>query len=182
MFDRPHSRKVKIAEKTDAGKEINDGHGFAKNDKIVRVDIYNKGGKYYVIPIYVADTVKAELPNKAVKAHASEKDWRIMDIREKIESGKTALGIEFGSTRIKGVLTDLDGHVLAIGFHDWENSLVNGIWTYSLEEIEEGLRDCYAGMRKDAESKYGVELRTIGAIGISAMMHGYIALDKNDRS
>ena len=102
-----------------------------------------------------------------------------MDIREKIESGKTALGIEFGSTRIKGVLTDLDGHVLAIGFHDWENSLVNGIWTYSLEEIEEGLRDCYAGMRKDAESKYGVELRTIGAIGISAMMHGYIALGKD---
>lgn len=75
----PVVRKVKIAEKTDAGKEINDGHGFAKNDKIVRVDIYNKGGKYYVIPIYVADTVKAELPNKAVKAHASEKDWRIMD-------------------------------------------------------------------------------------------------------
>ncbi len=102
-----------------------------------------------------------------------------MNKKEIIESGKTALGIEFGSTRIKGVLTDFDGNVLAIGFHDWENSLINGIWTYSLEEIEAGLRNCYTGMRKDAEEKYGAELRTIGAIGISAMMHGYIALGKD---
>ncbi len=102
-----------------------------------------------------------------------------MNNKELIESGKTALGIEFGSTRIKGVLTDFDGNVLAVGFHDWENSLVNGIWTYSLEEIETGLRDCYSGMRKEAEEKYGAELTTIGAIGISAMMHGYIALGKD---
>ena len=99
-----------------------------------------------------------------------------MTKRELAESGKTALGIEFGSTRIKGVLTDFDGNVLAVGFHDWENSLVNGIWTYSLEEIEEGLRNCYASLRKDVEEKYGVTLKTVGAIGISAMMHGYIAL------
>ena len=99
-------------------------------------------------------------------------------MKELILSGKTALGIEFGSTRIKGVLTDLDGKVLAIGFHDWENSLVNGIWTYSLEEIEEGLRHCYSGVREQVKEKYGVELKTVGAIGISAMMHGYIALDK----
>ncbi len=101
-----------------------------------------------------------------------------MDKKELILSGKTALGIEFGSTRIKGVLIDLSGHVLAVGFHDWENSLVNGIWTYSLAEIEEGLRDCYSGVRKDVKEKYGVDLTTIGSIGISAMMHGYIALDK----
>ena len=67
-----------------------------------------------------------------------------MDNRIVIEEGRTALGIEFGSTRIKAVLTDLDGSVLATGFHDWENSLEDGIWTYPLEEIHEGLRDCYA--------------------------------------
>ena len=62
-----------------------------------------------------------------------------MEIREIIESGKTALGIELGSTRIKAVLSDLEGHVLAVGFHDWENSLVNGIWTYSIFEIHTGI-------------------------------------------
>ena len=98
-----------------------------------------------------------------------------------IQEGRTALGIEFGSTRIKGVLTDLDGNVLAIGFHDWENTLANGIWTYSLEEIEAGLRDCYSGVRKDVEEKYGITLTKVGAIGISAMMHGYIALDSEGR-
>ena len=104
-----------------------------------------------------------------------------MNKKELIEAGKTALGIEFGSTRIKGVLTDFDGNVLAIGFHDWENSLVNGIWTYSLEEIEEGLRDCYASLKKEVEAGYGTTLKTIGAIGISAMMHGYIALGKDGK-
>ena len=102
-----------------------------------------------------------------------------MNTKEMIESGKTALGIEFGSTRIKGVLTDFDGNVLAVGFHDWENSLINGIWTYSLEEIEEGLRDCYSSLKKEVEDKYGAALSTFGAIGISAMMHGYIALGKD---
>ena len=102
-------------------------------------------------------------------------------MKDIIVSGKTALGIEFGSTRIKGVLTDLDGNVLAIGFHDWENSLVDGIWTYSLEEIEAGLRHCYSGVREQVKEKYGVELKTVGAIGISAMMHGYIALGKDGK-
>ena len=97
--------------------------------------------------------------------------------KELILEGKTALGIELGSTRIKGVLIDYDGNVLATGFHDWENSLVNGIWTYSLKEIEEGLRGCYSSLREDVAAKYGAELKTFGAIGISAMMHGYIALD-----
>ena len=96
-----------------------------------------------------------------------------------IESGKTALGIEFGSTRIKAVLIDLDGNVLGIGFHDWENSLVDGIWTYSLDEIHEGLRDCYSSLRKEVEKTYGVTIKKTGAIGISAMMHGYMAFDKD---
>ncbi len=103
-----------------------------------------------------------------------------MNQKECILSGKTALGIEFGSTRIKAVLTDLAGAVLAVGFHDWENSLIDGIWTYSLEEVHEGLAGCYASLKKDVREKYGVTLTTVGGIGISAMMHGYIALDEND--
>lgn len=105
-----------------------------------------------------------------------------MGAKELIESGKTALGIEFGSTRIKGVLVDYDGNVLGIGFHDWENSLINNIWTYSLEDVRAGLKDCYSSLKKDLKEKYGVDkVTTYGAIGISAMMHGYVALDKDDR-
>ncbi len=104
-----------------------------------------------------------------------------MDAKNLILEGKTALGIEFGSTRIKGVLTDYDGNVLASGIHDWENKLVNGVWTYSLEDVEKGLKDCYSNLRKDIEKKFGVTPSKFGAIGISAMMHGYIALDKDDK-
>ncbi len=100
-----------------------------------------------------------------------------MEAKELIESGKTALGIELGSTRIKAVLTDFDGNVLAVGFHDWENSLVDGIWTYSLDEIHTGCRSCYTSLRKAVEEKYGVVPKTYGAMGISAMMHGYMAFD-----
>lgn len=98
-----------------------------------------------------------------------------------ITEGRTALGIELGSTRIKGVLTDYEGNVLAVGFHEWENSLVNGIWTYSLEDALDGLSDCYANLKKEVADKYQVTLKKIGAIGISAMMHGYIALDRDDK-
>ncbi len=101
-----------------------------------------------------------------------------MGAKELIQSGKSALGIELGSTRIKAVLTDFDGNVLAVGFHDWENSLINNIWTYSFEEIHEGVRHCYTTLREDVEAKYGITPSTYGAIGISAMMHGYVALDK----
>lgn len=104
-----------------------------------------------------------------------------MDKKEIIESGKTALGIEFGSTRIKAVLIDLEGHVLAVGFYDWENSLVNDIWTYSLDQIHAGLRGCYTSLRKTVEEKYGVTLKKIGAMGISAMMHGILAFDKDGK-
>lgn len=101
------------------------------------------------------------------------------DVKEAIKTGKTALGIEFGSTNIKGVLVDENGHVLATGSFGWENSLIDGIWTYSQEEILNGLKTCYANLRGEVEKKYGVTPDTYGAIGISAMMHGYIALDKD---
>lgn len=104
-----------------------------------------------------------------------------MDAKRIIIDGKTTLGIELGSTRIKGVLIDFKGQVLAVGIHDWENSLVDNIWTYSLEAIHTGLRKCYSSLREDVERKYGVPLQNIGAIGVSAMMHGYMALDKDGK-
>lgn len=104
-----------------------------------------------------------------------------MDAKRLIINGKTALGIELGSTRIKAVLVDFKGQVLAVGIYDWENSLVDNIWTYSLEEIHTGVRKCYSSLREAVEKKYGVILQNIGAIGVSAMMHGYMALDKNGK-
>jgi sugar (pentulose or hexulose) kinase len=99
-------------------------------------------------------------------------------VKTLIQEGKTALGIELGSTRIKGVLVDYAGNVLAVGFHDWQNSFVGGVWTYGLDEIHAGIRDCYASVRKEVEDRYGVRPTTYGAIGVSAMMHGYMALNK----
>ena len=104
-----------------------------------------------------------------------------MGAKELIIEGKTALGIELGSTRIKGVLIDYQGNVLAVGIHDWENSFIDNIWTYSLAEIHAGVRDCYNSLRKIVEETYGVTLKKIGSIGVSAMMHGYMALDKEGR-
>ena len=102
-------------------------------------------------------------------------------IRDAIGSGKTALGIEFGSTRIKAVLIDFDHKTVAQGNHEWENRLENNIWTYSLDDIHLGLQDAYANLAKDVEDKYGVKLTHIGAIGISAMMHGYMPFDKDGK-
>lgn len=99
------------------------------------------------------------------------------EIRLAIEGGKTALGIELGSTRIKAVLVDEKHEPIASGGYDWENKLENGIWTYSLEDVWKGLKDCYAKLRANVQEKYGVELTKVGAIGISAMMHGYLAFD-----
>ena len=104
-----------------------------------------------------------------------------MEAKRLIVNGKTALGIELGSTRIKGVLIDFRGQVLAVGIYDWENSFVDNIWTYSLEEIHTGIRRCYSSLRENVERKYGISLQNIGAIGISAMMHGYMALDKDGK-
>lgn len=99
---------------------------------------------------------------------------------ETIEKGKAVLGLEFGSTRIKAVLTDSGHAVIAQGSHSWENRYENGYWTYSNDDIIQGLQKCYASLKADVQKKYGVTLKNIAAIGISAMMHGYIALDKND--
>lgn len=97
-----------------------------------------------------------------------------------IENGTTSLGIEFGSTRIKAVLTAEDNSPIASGSHDWENRLEDGIWTYTLEDIWTGLQDSYAKMAEDVKEKYGVVLKKTGAIGFSAMMHGYMVFDEND--
>lgn len=79
------------------------------------------------------------------------------------------------------MLIDYQGNVLAVGIHDWENSFIDNIWTYSLAEIHAGVRDCYNSLRKIVEETYGVTLKKIGSIGVSAMMHGYMALDKEGR-
>lgn len=101
--------------------------------------------------------------------------------RTLILEGKTSLGIEFGSTRIKAVLIGEQHEPIASGSYDWENQLIDKIWTYSLEEIWKGLQACYADLVQDVEKKYGVKLERIGAIGCSAMMHGYMAFDENDQ-
>ena len=93
---------------------------------------------------------------------------------------ETVIGIELGSTRIKSVLLGRDHQVLASGSFTWENSLVNGIWTYSLEEVQNGLQACFADLKRDVKEKYAQDLTTTGAIGISAMMHGYLPFDKDD--
>lgn len=98
----------------------------------------------------------------------------------KLNLKKTSLGIEFGSTRIKAVLIDDEFKVIANGSYNWENQLVNGFWTYSKKEIIFGLQTCFKDLKVNFETKYQEKLTTIGSIGISGMMHGYIALDEQD--
>ncbi|GIE80599.1 ATPase [Actinoplanes philippinensis] len=99
------------------------------------------------------------------------------DVRAAIDEGRTALGIELGSTRIKAVLTGPDHAAIAVGSHDWENQFVDRVWTYSLEAVWEGLQGCFAALAAEVRSRYGTELRSVGALGVSAMMHGYLAFD-----
>lgn len=103
-----------------------------------------------------------------------------MSAKELIESGKSILGIEFGSTRIKAVLIDEKGTVLASGGHGWENRFENGVWTYTLDDIWTGLQDCYQDLLKDVKEKYDTTITELASIGFSAMMHGYLAFDKKD--
>ncbi|NLP33896.1 MAG: FGGY-family carbohydrate kinase [Clostridiales bacterium] len=98
-----------------------------------------------------------------------------------IESGRTFLGIELGSTRIKAVLIDEAHTPIAYGSHDWQNTLDHGIWTYPLEDVWKGLQDCFSKLAEDVNNTYGVPLRKLGAIGFSAMMHGYLAFDKQNQ-
>ncbi len=102
----------------------------------------------------------------------------VKEVKTAIQSGNTVLGIELGSTRIKAVLVGEDNVPIASGSHDWENRLENGIWTYQLEDIWTGLQDCYARLAADVKDRYGEELVKIGALGFSAMMHGYMAFDQ----
>jgi len=101
------------------------------------------------------------------------------DTQEAIDSGKTVLGIEFGSTRIKAVLIGEDHTPIASGSYDWENRYENGIWTYSLEDVWAGLQESYRKLSNEVFENYNTPLQTIGAIGFSAMMHGYMAFDKD---
>ena len=103
-----------------------------------------------------------------------------MNEKKIIESGKAILGIEFGSTRIKAVLIDPENRPISQGSFEWENKLVDGLWTYSLDAIWNGLRECYADLRKNVKQTYDTEIETLAAIGISAMMHGYMAFNKKE--
>src|SRR5574344_2294081 len=102
------------------------------------------------------------------------------DIKNIIADGKSILGIEFGSTRIKAILIDpTTFNPIAQGSHEWENRLENGVWPYHLDDIWPGLQDCYQDLVKDVKNQYGVELKKLASIGFSAMMHVYLAFDKD---
>jgi sugar (pentulose or hexulose) kinase len=102
------------------------------------------------------------------------------DTQTAIEAGQTFLGVEFGSTRIKAVLIGPDSAPVASGSYEWENRYENGVWTYHLEDVWTGLQEAYRQLTGDVRTKYGVPLKTLGAIGFSGMMHGYLPFDKND--
>ena len=112
-------------------------------------------------------------------AQEQELDDQVALTAEKIRAGKTSLGIEFGSTRIKAVLIDDTYHTIAAGDYGWASHLENGLWSYTQEEIWKGLQTAYAAMAQNVESAYGEKLARVGHIGFSAMMHGYLAFDKN---
>ncbi len=98
---------------------------------------------------------------------------------EQIKSGVTVLGIEMGSTRIKAVLIDSNNNPIASGEFGWENTLIDGVWTYSLEEVWDGLQSSFQSLAIDIKEKYNVKLTKVKAIGISGMMHGYLVFDKD---
>ncbi len=104
-----------------------------------------------------------------------------MNAKQTIEAGKAILGIEFGSTRIKAVLIDEQNKPIAQGSFEWENQLVDGLWTYSIDIIWKGLQDCYADLRQDVKKQYDCEIEQLAAIGFSAMMHGYMAFNADQQ-
>ncbi len=103
-----------------------------------------------------------------------------LDAKTTIETGKAILGVEFGSTRIKAVLIDQDNNPIAQGSHEWENQLEDGLWTYSIEAIWNGLQNCYSDLRANVRKQYDTDIEILAAIGMSAMMHGYMAFDTNE--
>ena len=100
---------------------------------------------------------------------------------EMMDFTKTVLGIELGSTRIKAVLIDEKHIPIASGDFEWENQFVNGIWTYPMDMIQNGLQTCFANLKADVKAKFDADLTTVGAIGVSAMMHGYLPFDKEGK-
>lgn len=105
----------------------------------------------------------------------------LLNVAASIKNGETALGIELGSTRIKAVLVDAECRTIAAGSYGWENAFCDGIWTYSLDDVWKGVQVCYAQVAADVQSRYHVPLTHIGAVGVSAMMHGYLAFDEDDQ-
>jgi sugar (pentulose or hexulose) kinase len=101
------------------------------------------------------------------------------EVQIAIESGKTGLGVEFGSTRIKAVLIGADHAPIASGSYDWENRFESGVWTYHLDDVWTGLQESYRKLSSEVLREYDTPLKTVGAIGFSAMMHGYLAFDEH---
>lgn len=101
-----------------------------------------------------------------------------VDMKKAIVNGETSLGIEFGSTRIKAVLINKQFETIASGSYEWENLLKDGFWTYDQADIITGMQTAYREMKQEVERQYGITLQTVGSIGFSAMMHGYVALDQ----
>lgn len=121
------------------------------------------------------------MENTAITADTYPDDkQRILKNRQFIDKGRSILGIEFGSTRIKAVLINNNGDVLAQGSHQWENQLINNIWTYSLDSIWSGLKDCYQNLITNVAEQYDTKLTHLAALGFSGMMHGYMAFNKDD--
>ena len=102
------------------------------------------------------------------------------NIKNLIANGDISLGVEFGSTRIKAVLTTKGANVIAQSDFEWENQVVDGVFSYDLKDVWVGLQDCYKKIADQVKAEYGVELTKIKAMGFSAMMHGYIAFDKDN--
>lgn len=97
-----------------------------------------------------------------------------------IEQGKSILGIELGSTRIKAVLLDENNSLISSGSYDWENKYKDQIWTYELDDVWKGIQESYQSLVKNVKDEYGITIHKLAAIGFSAMMHGYLAFDKDD--
>ncbi|MRX71534.1 ATPase [Bacillus lacus] len=104
-------------------------------------------------------------------------DRKLEDVRNVISRGETSLGIELGSTRIKAVLIDSDFKTISSGSFEWENQMQDGFWTYNSADIIRGLGAAYSEMRQKVEQQYEITISSIGSIGFSAMMHGYMAFD-----
>ena len=104
-----------------------------------------------------------------------------MEAKQQIEAGYSILGIELGSTRIKAILLGTDAEVLASGSHGWNNSLANGMWTYPLDEVRCDLQAAYQSLKHEVQEQYGCTLQKLQAMGVSAMMHGYLAFDAHGR-